>query len=139
MSFLLDTNLISELMKPVPNPKVLAWLNQQSDLYISAITQAELLYGVLRMPDGKRKNGYLTQLNIMFDIDFKNKILPFHHSNAVLYADLTCHRENIGKPIDMADAQIASIALACQFTLVTRNSKDFVNIQGLQLFNPFEL
>lgn len=135
MSFLLDTNIISALMKPMPNPKVLTWLNQQSDLYISAITQAELLYGVFRMPDGKRKNGFLTQLNIMFDIDFKNKILPFHHSNAVL----TSHRENIGKPIDMADAQIASIALACQFTLVTRNSKDFVNIQGLKLFNLFEL
>lgn len=138
MSFLLDTNIVSELMKPEPNIKVLSWLSKQSELYITAITQAELLYGVFRMPESKRKILFINQLTAMFEEDFQNKILSFTYHNAKLYAHLTCERDKQGLPIDISDAQIASIALEYDFTLVTRNIKDFVGISGLKLFNPFD-
>lgn len=137
MKFLLDTNIISELMKPAPNQQVLDWLNKQSDLYISSITQAELLYGVFRMPDGKRKTQFLEQLTLMFDVDFEYRILSFNCKSAVLYADLVTKREKIGKAIDISDAQIASIALENHLTLVTRNTKHFMDIDGLTIYNPF--
>lgn len=139
MKFLLDANIISELMKPMPNQQVLDWLNKQSDLYISSITQAELLYGVFRMPDGKRKMQFLEQLSIMFDVDFEYRILSFNKSSAKLYANLVTKREKIGKVIDISDAQIASIALENHLTLVTRNIKHFTDIDGLVVYNPFIL
>lgn len=136
MSFLLDTNIVSELMKPEPNVKVINWLSKQSNLYIRSITQAELRYGVFKMLQGKRRMLFQSQLAEMFEEDFPNKILSFTHQNAELYAYLTNGRERQGLPIDISDAQIASIALQYDFTLVTRN--DFVGIDGLKLFNPFD-
>lgn len=97
MKFLLDTNIISELIQPMPNEQVLYWLNKQTDLYISTITQAELLYGVFRMPDGKRKTQFLEQLSIMFAVDFEYRILSFDQSSAKLYADLEPNEKRLVK------------------------------------------
>lgn len=135
--YLLDKNILSEVMKPQPNLNVLYWLDHKEHLYTSAITKAELLYGAYRMPDGKRKILYLQNINAMMNEEFHQKVLMFDDNCAIHYACLTAQRFAIGKPILMADAQITSIALQYDFTLVTRNIKDFIQIDNLKLINPF--
>lgn len=140
MAYLLDTNILSELIKPHPELKVIQWLDQQiqSTLFTSAITVSEMLYGVERLPQGKRKVLFQEQIQAMFKYDFADRILPFSHSTAVYYARVINERKQQGLNAHHADAQIASIALEYDLTLVTRNTKDFDNITGLILFNPFE-
>lgn len=135
--YLLDTNVLSELMRPMPSKVVIEWLDNHSPLYISTITQAELLAGAYMMTDGKKKRAYLNAIDDMIKQDFAGKILPFDGISANHYANLIAERKRIGRPIHTADAQIASIALAHDLTLVTRNTKDFIAIDGLIVFNPF--
>lgn len=96
----LDTNILSELMRPVPNPAVLAWLDeQQADaLYITAITQAEILLGLNALPDGRRKSALLDAAAGMFDEDFQQRILPFDSVAAQEYANLVAIRRAAGQP-----------------------------------------
>lgn len=135
----LDTNILSELMRAAPNPAVLAWLDEQQadELYITAITQAEILLGLNVLPDGRRKSGLLDAATAMFEEDFQLRILPFDSVAAQEYANLVFARRAAGLPISMADAQIAAIALVWQATLVTRNVKDFINMP-LRLINPWD-
>ena len=135
----LDTNILSELMRAVPNPAVLAWLDaQQADeLYITAITQAEILLGLSVLPDGRRKSSLFAAATAMFVEDFALRCLPFDDSAAQAYASLVTMCRAAGRPISMADAQIAAIAVVWQATLVTRNVKDFSNVP-LALTNPWD-
>ena len=133
--YLLDTNVLSEIMRPMPNVAVIDWLNNHSPLYISTITQAELLAGAYMMADGKKKQAYLTAIDEMLKQDFAGKVLAFDGVSANHYAHLVAERKRIGKPIHTADAQIASIATAYGLHLVTRNTKDFVLIENI--INPF--
>ncbi|WP_274571107.1 type II toxin-antitoxin system VapC family toxin [Neisseria leonii] len=135
--YLIDTNVISELMRPVPNAGVLAWLDSHHPLYISSITQAELLFGVYRMAESKRKTAYLAALQEMFEQDFIGRIIGFDTACTTAYAEICCRRFAVGKPIHTADAQIAAIALTYGMCLTTRNTKDFTDIDGLTLINPF--
>lgn len=136
MSYLLDTNVISELNKPKPNENVIYWLNTHQSIFISSITKAEMLYGIHTLDDGKRKSQLLQMVNDILAL-FDNRILPFCTKSADYYAKVILERQKQGRPILMADALIASIALANSLTVVTRNVKDFENINGLSIVNPF--
>ncbi|MSQ84258.1 MAG: type II toxin-antitoxin system VapC family toxin [Myxococcales bacterium] len=135
---LLDTNILSELMQPQADANVVAWLDQHDSecLMISAVTAAELLYGIGRLPAGKRKADLLAAADTMLNQDFADRVLPFDALAAARYATLVVHREQSGRPIGMADAQIAAICLSHNAVLATRNTKDFVDI-GLPLINPW--
>lgn len=87
---LLDTNVLSEFMRSEPDPRVLAWVDAQpaNQLVICSITVAEILYGIARMPDGKRKQGLLDMASAMFDEDFAGNLLPFDAGAAVHYAEI---------------------------------------------------
>ena len=136
---LLNTNVLSELMRPQPSAVVLGWFAQQKDteFYTSAITQAELLLGVALLPDGQRKNAIVEAIEKMFDQDFAERCLPFDELAAHEYAALVAARNKIGMPISTEDAQIAAIALQNDLVLVTRNTKDFRQINGLDLVDPW--
>lgn len=136
---LLDTNVLSELMRPQPSTIVLAWFAQQknSEFYTSAITQAELLLGVALLPDGKRRDSVAGAVEQMFEQDFVDHCLPFDEFAAHEYAALVAARTKLGMPISTEDAQIAAIALRNGLALVTRNTKDFRNISDLVLIDPW--
>ena len=136
---LLDTNVLSELMRPQPSSMVLAWFSQQKDteFYTSAITQAELLLGVALLPDGKRRDAIAGAVEQMFDQDFVGRCLPFDELAAHEYAALVAIRNKVGMPISTEDAQIAAIVLRHGLALATRNTKDFRKISELVLLDPW--
>lgn len=136
MTYLLDTNIISELNKPNPNINVIKWLNHHNAVFISSVTKAEMLYGVELLDDGKRKNELMQMTDEILSL-FEGRILSFCLHSAKYYPKVIVQRQKQGRPILMADALIASIALANGLTVVTRNVKDFDGIMGLMVFNPF--
>ncbi|MDH4582514.1 type II toxin-antitoxin system VapC family toxin [Pseudomonas sp. BN415] len=135
---LLDTNVLSELMRAKPDPNVIAWVDAQesSDLVICSITVAEILYGVAQMPDGKHKDALYAVATAMFDEDFAGNILPFEVDAAMHYPDLVAASEERGKIADMADGQIAAIARLHGARIVTRNVRHFEAF-GIPLVNPW--
>lgn len=136
---LLDTNVLSELMRPQPSPVVLDWFAQQegSEFYTSAITQAEMLLGVALLPGGKRRDAIAGAIEQMFEQDFAGRCLPFDELAAHEYAALVAARNRIGIPISTEDAQIAAIALHHGLPLATHNTKDFRKISELVLLDPW--
>lgn len=135
----LDTNVLSELMRARPDPRVVAWLDAQEParLSVTAITAAELLYGVARLPVGSRRSRLSTMVGEMLEIDFAGRVLPFDAAAAVEYARICAGRERRGRPVGSADAQIGAIATACGASaLATRNTKDFDQM-GLDLVDPW--
>jgi predicted nucleic acid-binding protein len=138
---LLDTNVLSELMRPNPAPAVLDWFARQTQAqaqhFISAVTQAEILLGIQLLPDGQRKAALSQASQAMFDADFKDHVLPFDQGAARLYAQIVAGRTAQGRPISTEDAQIAATAVQHQLPLVTRNTRDFERIPELQLINPW--
>jgi len=136
---LLDTNVLSELMRPQPSSVVLDWFAQQdgSEFYTSTITQAEMLLGVALLPGGKRRDATADAVEQMFEQDFVGRCLPFDELAAHEYAALVATRTKLGMPISTEDAQIASIALRNGLALATRNTKDFRKISELILIDPW--
>lgn len=135
---LLDTNVLSELMRSKPDPRVLAWVDAQpaSLLVICSITVAEVLYGIARMPDGKRKQGLLDIASVMFNEDFSGSILPFDADAAVHYAEIAAKSEARGRVVEMADAQIAAIGRLHDAIVATRNTRHFESL-GVDLVDPW--
>jgi toxin FitB len=135
----LDTNVISELARHVPDPGVLYWLDSLdvSEVATTAITAAELRYGVARLPDGRRKRELATVICGILTEDFHGRVLPFDERASVRYADIVTGREQIGRPIGVADAQIAAICRDLGATLATRNVLDFEEA-GIELVNPWK-
>ncbi|MDN3523311.1 type II toxin-antitoxin system VapC family toxin [Halomonas ramblicola] len=135
----LDTNVLSELMRPVPEPRVVDWLDTQetASVAITAITVAEVLYGIERLPDGRRKRSLAAAAAAMFDEDFAGRILAFDGEAAIHYAERVAASEQAGRAVQMADAQIAAICLRHQATLASRNVKDFAGC-GVPLINPWD-
>jgi toxin FitB len=138
--FLIDTNVLSELMRDKPDPQVLAWFSKQTvnHLHTSAVTQAEILTGVALLPSGKRQQAMARAASQIFEEDFVGRCIDFGGLAVAQYALAKAQRQLAGRPIDTADAQIAAIALASNLTLVTRNTKDFEGIDGLQVVNPWQ-
>ncbi len=134
----LDTNVVSEIMCARPEPAVLAWLDAQapSELWLTAVGAAELMFGVARLEDGARKRQLARSVWAMLETDFAGQVLPFDLAAASVYAQLVAQRERMGQPIAMADAQIASVCLAHGATLATRNQKHFDGL-GLTIINPW--
>lgn len=139
MPYILDTNIVSELMSETPNQHVIQWLDEQpiDDLFITSITVAEILFGIKRLEQGKRKNQLALQAALILDAHFHQKTNNFDKESAVFYADIRQSRTQRGMPISHADCQIAAIACQYDCTLVTRNIKDFQEIESLSIFNPF--
>jgi toxin FitB len=134
----LDTNVISELMHPRAHPDVVAWLDEQAvnEVYLTAVTAAELRYGVARLPDGRRKTDVADRVRRTIEEDFTGRILPFDDQAAVHYADIVVDRERRGMVISMAAAQIAAICRSHSADLVTRNTKDFTHT-GIDVIDPW--
>lgn len=136
---LIDTNVISELWTTEPNPDVLAWIDAQTveTLYLSAITVAELRFGVATMPPGKRRTIYQERLEKEVLPTFAGRVLPFDLDASQAYADLMARAKAGGKAIGKADGYIAATATACGFMVATRDISPF-EAAGLKVVNPWD-
>jgi predicted nucleic acid-binding protein len=134
----LDTNVLSELMRRRPAPRVVEWVDEQdaSALAITAITVAELLYGVARLRDGARKAKLASAVHALVREDFSGTVLPFDVAAAEQYAVLVSEREGQGRPVSTADGQIAAICRHHGAQLATRNVRDF-DATGIAVLNPW--
>lgn len=137
---LLDTNVLSELMRAAPDPRVMAWFDDVPGMqvYTSAITRAEIFTGIALLPDGKRREQLAQSAKQMFAEEFSGDCYPFDDAAAMQYASILAQRQAAGRPISTEDGQIAAIALAAELPLATRNTKDFEYIHGLTLINPWQ-
>jgi len=131
MKFVVDAQL--------PHARVKSWLEglAPASVFTTAITQAEILYGIALLPKGRRQSVLLTAAVSMFAEDFKGRVLPFDSEAAALYADLASARRRHGNPVSFADAQIAAVRLSRGGRLATRNVADFAEC-GLEIVNPWE-
>jgi predicted nucleic acid-binding protein len=138
MSTLLDTNVLSELLRKAPEPTVLGWFANQpvETLFVSAVTQAEMMLGARLLPAGKRRAALESAIQAMFDEDFARRILPFDSAAVPAYIDIVSTRRAAGRPISQFDAQIGAIARQSGSKLATRNVADFEGC-GLALVNPW--
>ena len=137
---LLDTNVLSELMRPAPDPAVEQWLSAQPDasLFISAITEAELRYGAALLPGGKRRVALTAEIDGMMEEDCDGRILPFDRRAAQAFAAIAADRRQAGRPISQADAQIAAIARSRGASLATCNVPDFDGC-GVEVIDPWRV
>jgi toxin FitB len=136
---ILDTNVISELMKPVVSTVVSDWFASRSreDLYTTTVTQAEILYGIAILPAGVRQQRLQDLGQAMFERDFAGKVLTFDQESAEHYAAISAFRRQQGSPISQLDAQIAAICRTHHAAIVTRNVDDFLNCQ-IEIINPWD-
>ena len=134
----LDTNVVSELMRPLPSMSLVDWVRAHSerDLYTTSITLAEISYAIERLPEGRRKELLRTTAEDVFNA-FEEHVLPFDAKAALRYATIVSDRDHAGPPIDGFDAQIAAICRARQATLATRNLKDFQGT-GIDVIDPWQ-
>jgi toxin FitB len=136
---ILDTNVLSEILRPAPSSGVIDWLESQSrsQLFTTTITQAEILYGVALLPKGARRDKLAVATRAIFDEDFDEKVLTFDSRAADFYATIAALRKSSGKPISQLDAMIAGIARAHRARLVTRNGRDFADC-GIEIIDPWD-
>lgn len=134
----IDTNVISEVMKPSPSLTVLKWLNQQysNSLFVSTITLGEIEYGLRILPAGKRRYELKERFEQFILQAFRQRILVFDEAAARSYGEVMGHRKELGRPMSVPDGQIAAIARSRGFAIATRNTSDFEEC-GVDLFNPF--
>jgi predicted nucleic acid-binding protein len=135
----LDTNVVSEAMKPNPHPAVQAWLDEQAaeTLYLSSVTLAELLFGIGSLPAGRRRSALTRTLDGLLDL-FGDRILAFDTDSARHYAELAVKARAAGKGFPTPDGYIAAIATARGFTIATRDVAPF-QAAGLNVINPWEM
>jgi toxin FitB len=135
---ILDTNLLSELMRPNPSPAVVAWVARQpaAELFTTSITEAEVFYGMELLTKGKRREGLLAAAEAMFAEDLAGRIFGFESEAARVFSKIAAHRRALGRPISHADAQIAAITRMRGAKLATRNVADFEDC-GLDIVDPW--
>ena len=135
---LIDTNVVSELMRLSPTPAVLEWFGRESatDLYFSAVGEAELRRGAAILPAGDRRESLVAQIDAMVTEDFAGRVLPFDSAAAVAFAKVFADRYGAGRPISFPDCQIAAIARSRSMAVATRNVRDFEDT-GVQIVNPW--
>jgi toxin FitB len=135
---IVDTNVVSELLRPSPEPRVEAWLAARDglDIYLTAISEAELRYGVAIMENGRRRDGLADAIDRILRDDMAGRVLAFDSAAAEAYATIAASRRAAGRPIAQADCQIAAIARARGATVATRNTADFEGC-GVDLINPW--
>ncbi len=134
----LDTNVVSEAMKPSAHPAVSAWLNAQvaETLYLSSVTLAELLYGIGALPEGRRKNALASTLDGLLEL-FGSRVLPFDAEAARCYAQLATRARAAGKGFPTPDGYIAATAVAHGFAVASRDTSPFV-AAGVSVINPWD-
>lgn len=134
----LDTNVVSEAMKPEPDPAVRAWLNEQSaeTLYLSSVTLAELLFGIGSMPNGKRKDMLSESLDGLMQL-FRERVLPFDTDAARKYADLAVIARTAGRGFPVPDGYIAAIAASQGYQVASRDMAPF-EAANVDVINPWE-
>ena len=135
---LLDTNVLSELIKPRPARRVVAWLDSQptASLFTTSVTQAEILHGVMLLPLGRRRKAIQEAIVTMFEEDFAGRVLAFDSDAALPYAQIAVERRRAGRPISQFDAQIAAIAQSRGASVATRNVSDFEGC-GVAVIDPW--
>jgi len=136
---ILDTNVVSELMRPAPEPRVLRWFGSQAaeDLHITAVTMAEILYGIELVATSRRRDVLRAGAEKMFEAVFADRILTYEDRAARLFSQIASARRRQGKPISESDAQIAAITRVAGATLATQNPYVFEGC-GVRLVNPWE-
>jgi toxin FitB len=134
----LDTNVLSETLRPKPSANVLTWMRSEpvSSLFTTTITEAELLYGIELLAPGKRRQSLEAVVGLIFTDDLAGRILPFDSAAAREYAEIATTRRRAGRPISEADARIAAIARSRGAALATRNVEDFAGCE-LQVIDPW--
>jgi predicted nucleic acid-binding protein len=134
-----DTNLVSEVMRERPDGKVLLWYRSvpRRQLYTTTVTVAEILAGIGYLPEGRRQAAMQQDARLMFENDFNGRILPFDLASTESYARIAATRRAQGRPIKPLDGQIAAITITHDMSLATRNTKDFEGC-GVDLINPWE-
>lgn len=136
---IVDTNIVSEVMRTAPAPVVIEWLNRQETLalFLASTSIAEIEYGLAMMPSGKRRNGLRKAFDQFVTEAFEHRILVFDRESAAAYGELMGKRKQKGRPMSVQDGQIIAIAKVHGFAIATRNIKDFKEC-GIKLINPFE-
>ena len=134
----LDSNVLSEILRPVPESRVLDWITAQprSALFTTTVVEGEILYGIRLLPDGARRDALMQAVAAIFGEDFAGRVLPFDRDAAVAYAEIAASRRLAGRPISQFDAMIAAVARSRGASLATRNTKDFAD-SGIGLINPW--
>jgi toxin FitB len=135
---ILDTNVLSETLRPTPATRVLEWMRSEpaSALFTTTINEAELLYGIALLPEGRRRQSLEAVVKLIFAEDLAGRVLPFDSAAAREFADIAASRRRAGRPISEADARIAAIAQSRGAALATRNVGDFIGC-GLELVDPW--
>ncbi|MXZ25346.1 MAG: type II toxin-antitoxin system VapC family toxin [Caldilineaceae bacterium SB0665_bin_21] len=139
MSMLLDTNVVSELIRKVPEPAVVSWVSDHplDDLFFSAVSEAELRYGAAILPTGRRRDTLFLEIETMLRDAFGDRVLPFDSDAARAYGHIAATRRSAGRPIAPADCQIAAIAASRSMVVATRNIRDFEGM-GIEIVDPWE-
>lgn len=135
----LDTNVVSEVMKPKPSPQVLSWMTSypRDRLFITTITQAEILYEVRLLPAGRRRAALESDIDAMLNVEFGGRILPFDEPAARAFSRIAAERHIGGHPVSDFDAQIAAIAFSRGASVATRDVHDFDGC-GVVVLNPWK-
>jgi predicted nucleic acid-binding protein len=135
----IDTNVVSEIVKLLPAPAVIDWFASQNpqDLYTTTITQAEILYGIELLPKGRRRSALETAISTIFEQMFAARVLPFDEGSAYAFAMIAARHRASGRTIGEFDSQIAAIAFSRGASLATRNIADFWGC-GVTLINPWD-
>jgi predicted nucleic acid-binding protein len=136
---ILDTNVLSKVMKPIPSPGVVRWLGLYPPLrlFTTAITKAEILYGLELLPKGKRRTALQSAVESMFAEEFAGRILPFDSEAAQVFPQIAYARRASGRPVTQFDTQIAAIAHSRGASVATRNTSDF-DACGITVLNPWK-
>ena len=134
----LDTNVVSELMRDDPHADVLDWLDDQPtrELFVTAVTEAEVRTGIAFLPEGRRRRGIAEAADRAFGGLFAGRVLPFDSEAARAYAEITATCRAAGRPVSQADGQIAAIARSRGMAVATRNVRDFADM-GIDLIDPW--
>lgn len=134
----LDTNVVSELMRDEPHAEVLVWLDDRPtrELFVTAVTEAEVRTGIAFLPEDKRRRGIAEAADRVLGGLFAGRVLPFDSGAARVYAEIAAARRTAGRPLSLADGQIAAIACSRGMALATRNVRDFADT-GVDLINPW--
>lgn len=138
MSILLDTNVVSELIRKAPDPAVTSWVSDHPlyDLFFSAVSEAELRYGAAILPPGRRRDTLFLEIDAMLRDAFEDRVLPFDSDAARAYGNIAAVRRSAGRPVAPADCQIAAIAASRDMAVATRNVRDFEDM-GIEIVDPW--